>query len=1130
MGQAFARLRALRKLVESAGACSLPGCSFDFNVFVPIMQRAVIRGYVTLSAARFVADGLRNGFRCGVDVSRMRGRRVFRNYPSAFEAADKVSEAVGKRVAAAKTLCMGSFDVSRKHQIEFDVYAVFPMGAVRKKLEDAMRPVDDHTRTLLNACTCMDGLRFSLRTHEEVSALFFRFFSMSVKDVSDAFPLVPLHPSLWPFMLFQWWGVGDTPPDEWCLYVHLFAGFGMAGLPGVWKILFQDVLIGMARSEQHLSLPTTIFVDDLSIMGRDPVRVDREAASLAAFLLFLGVVMKEIKTRYASTLQLYIGLWWNSVTRTLELEESKREAYLAHFDSAADARVLSLRDVQSLAGRFQRASLTFPPGAACVFSSLYRFMRGLKLPWQKRRVPRSLADDMRWGAAMLRANLGRGWFSYDQFSFSPEVYTDASKSSSYTGGGYVEVTGQYSYFRYGSSAKRRPIDELEGDVVRLAAEHLGGPRWSGTIVKFHIDNQAFQRSGVKGWSAVDRLNNILKDVFRIAVYFRCIFLFQWIATADNFLADALSRADAPASFLYHPRLWATLRADARLTPHASAGSVRLWGKGFSSSTDGDGPRRVPLRHELTVSYSRASIYAGLPDAASAARVDTLMDNRLSASSLRSVNAALGHWDAARAPHGWPRIIPSDDLLRGGKLAAFALYLVDQTLLGFASISNYLWALRSWMKFQRQIDPAYGIVEWSDFMDALEVATFVAAEPRLEVPGEWIDQSCRLADTASFEQVQAVLLQLFLLYTFSRSESPLPSSHSGAGAFDPLKNLQVQDVRVTMVGDVRCVEVRLKAIKQDPRMERPAARGDGDWVLMGSSDVEHLDVVRWLQRYFSFFPGRRDSTAPFFVEAPTSVRALLYKRGMDNVRRLWALVPGVGRDLARTRGLHGLRVAGHNGTSRELGKDVARAQGGWASAESQGRYDRFDLAEVARIPGAIARSWSDRGLSQPPADVVVRAAAAPRAAEQPSAAVAPQAAVPPAVVPVRPGPPVERSPARLGARNVRVQQPYAGGAPSGSAGPSVVEAAPPSSACSGEARSPARPASHISSSPRVRSCRAGAPPSRVTSAPPAPPPHAAPVHRVDTADAPLSLSRPVRSSRLTAVSRLEAGVPGSWTSS
>ena len=53
------------------------------------------------------------------------------------------------------------------------------------------------------------------------------------------------------------------------------------------------------------------------------------------------------------------------------------------------------------------------------------------------------------------------------------------------------------------------------------------------------------------------------------------------------------------------------------------------------------------------------------------------------------------------------------------------------------------------------------------MDALEVATFVAAEPRLEVPGEWIDQSCRLADTASFEQVQAVLLQLFLLYTFSR---------------------------------------------------------------------------------------------------------------------------------------------------------------------------------------------------------------------------------------------------------------------------------------------------------------------------------------------------------------------------
>ena len=56
---------------------------------------------------------------------------------------------------------------------------------------------------------------------------------------------------------FQWFDVGASGNGEpdWCLFVHLFAGFGMAGLPGVWKILFQDVLLGMARSEQQLTLP-----------------------------------------------------------------------------------------------------------------------------------------------------------------------------------------------------------------------------------------------------------------------------------------------------------------------------------------------------------------------------------------------------------------------------------------------------------------------------------------------------------------------------------------------------------------------------------------------------------------------------------------------------------------------------------------------------------------------------------------------------------------------------------------------------------------------------------------------------------------------------------------------------------
>jgi len=192
-----------------------------------------------------------------------------------------------------------------------------------------------------------------------------------------------------------------------------------------------------------------------------------------------------------------------------------------------------------------------------------------------------------------------------------------------------------------------------------------------------------------------------------------------------------------------------------------------------------------------------------------------------------------------------------------------------------------------------------------------------------------------------------LLQLLLLYTFARSESPLQKSWTGEGAFDPHKNLQVRDVKVATVGGRRAVGVRLKAIKQDPRMARPEAQGEGDWVWIGESDGD-TNIIMWLQLYFSFFAGQeRSPFDPFFL-ARDQRRGLLYSHGMDDVRALWARTPGVTPELAKTCGLHGLRVAGNNGTTKSLGKELARAQGGWASEQTQSRYDRHDFTMTWRM--------------------------------------------------------------------------------------------------------------------------------------------------------------------------------------
>ena len=103
-------------------------------------------------------------------------------------------------------------------------------------------------------------------------------------------------------------------------------------------------------------------------------------------------------------------------------------------------------------------------------------------------------------------------------------------------------------------------------------------------------------------------------------------------------------------------------------------------------------------------------------------VDEVMDTRLGASAHRSIQAALSHWDTVRARYSWPRVILSDDGERGGKLATFVLHMAEDTNLVGASISNYVWAFRSWLKFQRQLDPIYGVVDWEDFMQGVAVRT------------------------------------------------------------------------------------------------------------------------------------------------------------------------------------------------------------------------------------------------------------------------------------------------------------------------------------------------------------------------------------------------------------------------
>jgi hypothetical protein len=478
------------------------------------------------------------------------------------------------RVEAGRTLLLGEATTETLTLIKqvFPAAFIFPMGATAKPLEpDKARPTDDHTRTGLNAACDMSGLAHSLDSYDEMARRFLPGYASHVSDVEAAFPMLPFAPWVWPFLLHRFHrdaGAGQQ------LFCHLNGDFGTRGMPGTFKIFFVDVVLNMARAAGTLTIPMTVYVDDLSATGATAKSTSSRMAKFQDWAeTVCGVKFKRIKDKPASQVQLFLGLWWDSFSGTRTLEERKLIQYMDMLLEFSTRKTLTLLERQQAAGRLRRAIMSMPPGAGCLLANIFALMVGLTVAWQKRRTTRKERQDYRYFYDILSLNLGRGYFRTDHFKEGPTVYSDASRSKKYTGGGWCSSAGPYDWWRYGTAAAKKPIDFLEGDTVVHCIESQG-PSWRRQWIPFGVDNQSFEKSAEKSWSRAERLNLLLKRLFVLQIKFDCLIRFFWLASEDNSMADPLSRENGLDAFLVEVQRRAFVVPPAVLQGMPDAGRVR----------------------------------------------------------------------------------------------------------------------------------------------------------------------------------------------------------------------------------------------------------------------------------------------------------------------------------------------------------------------------------------------------------------------------------------------------------------------------------------------------------------------------------------------------------------------------
>ena len=348
----FSQLFEMARVVYHDGACALPGSTIKYEPFVQICRYAVHTGYVQEAVAERVLSWLRWGTDAGVQRSQLHGVRVFENYESALgEWRDKVTMALSERVHLGKTLDLGpSPSVSAFREVACRVFLdsfVAPMLAVPKALEpDKVRPATDHGITTLNDATDEEGLKHELQAHRQISWLLRSGYVMHVSDVQNAFPILPLTPWIWPFFFIRFFRQprDQAIMDSMHLLAHIFADFGTRGLPGAFKLFFVDCVCGMARSLGVLTLPLVVHVDDTGLIGASVRRVLPEMRRFQMWATALGVSFKELKDKVAAQIVLMIGFWWNSIDRTICLDDGKRLPYMEMFKAFSVRAALCLRE------------------------------------------------------------------------------------------------------------------------------------------------------------------------------------------------------------------------------------------------------------------------------------------------------------------------------------------------------------------------------------------------------------------------------------------------------------------------------------------------------------------------------------------------------------------------------------------------------------------------------------------------------------------------------------------------------------------------------------------------------------------------------------------------------------------
>ena len=480
---------------------------------------------------KYLIDGLNYGFHTGIHPLPEKTLEC-KNLLSATSQPEITSKLIQSEVD--KGFLIGPLD-----SMPFEIYRVNPIGIAEGKyskkkrlIVDLSAPHNDENNKCLNELIDKEDFSLNYVTIDHAIKTIKQSGTGSwlcKTDISDAFKLLPIHPTLWPFHAIKWNG-------KFYYYVRLV--FGSRASPKIFDTLSQAI----CWIAKHVYKIDNILhlLDDFLTIDHPESLADRTMSLLTLMFKKLKIPIAPHKTVGPTKCLEYLGIMLDTsaMEARLPLEKVTRICnILVTFQHRSSC---TKRELLSLLGHLNFACRVIRPGRSFV-SYLITLSTTVKELHHYVKLNKNVRLDLQMWHQFLSKWNGVSFFLDDDVIQAADMhlYTDATDKA--YGGIYRNKWFQGKF----------PTELLQGDeTISMAllelypivvACVLWGKDWSRRRVLFNCDNMATVEIINKGRSKVNIIMKLMRKLTWCSAINNFTIHAKHVPGCFNSTADAISR-------------------------------------------------------------------------------------------------------------------------------------------------------------------------------------------------------------------------------------------------------------------------------------------------------------------------------------------------------------------------------------------------------------------------------------------------------------------------------------------------------------------------------------------------------------------------------------------------------------